>query len=180
MLRGWRLPAIRNKIGRGSRNVRVRLQGLSLKRMVDTWSWARQSAKITAWHRNYLVLEIFISRPSIWLNTGPTLSVIRMFAPNFLRACLGAPESVSARKEDMPFFFSPTVFAWLWLTPLKACDWSGHIFRASASPRSLTKKCLRCPLPLSLTVISVCEIRVAVSCGIRVLRNWGEYPSSSS
>ena len=26
------------------------------------------------------------------------------------------------------------------LTSLKACDWSGHIFGASASPRSLTKK----------------------------------------
>ena len=26
------------------------------------------------------------------------------------------------------------------MTTLKACDWSGHIFSASASPRSLTKK----------------------------------------
>ena len=28
----------------------------------------------------------------------------------------------------------------LLVTSLKACDWSGHIFGASASPRSLTKK----------------------------------------
>ena len=26
------------------------------------------------------------------------------------------------------------------MTSLKVCDWSGHIFGASASPRSLTKK----------------------------------------
>ena len=31
------------------------------------------------------------------------------------------------------------------LTSLKACDWSGHIFGASASPRSLTKKLARSP-----------------------------------
>ena len=32
-----------------------------------------------------------------------------------------------------------TVNAWLLLTSLTACDWSGHIVGASASPRSLTK-----------------------------------------
>ena len=31
------------------------------------------------------------------------------------------------------------------LTSLKACDWSGHIFGASASPRSLTKKLAMSP-----------------------------------
>ena len=31
------------------------------------------------------------------------------------------------------------------LTSLKACDWSGHIFGASASPRSLTKNLAMSP-----------------------------------
>ena len=31
------------------------------------------------------------------------------------------------------------------MTALKACDWSGHIFSASASPRSLTKKLATSP-----------------------------------
>ena len=39
-----------------------------------------------------------------------------------------------------PFFFLPTVNAYLLLTSLKVCDWPGHIFGASASPRSLAKK----------------------------------------
>ena len=37
-------------------------------------------------------------------------------------------------------FFLPAVNAWLWLTSLKACDWSGNIFGASAGPSSFTKK----------------------------------------
>ena len=39
----------------------------------------------------------------------------------------------------------PTVNAYLLLTSLKVCDWSGHIFGASASPRSLTKKLAMSP-----------------------------------
>ena len=38
------------------------------------------------------------------------------------------------------FFFLPTVNAYQYLTSLKVCDWPGHIFGASASPRSLAKK----------------------------------------
>ena len=34
---------------------------------------------------------------------------------------------------------------YLLLTSLKVCDWSGHIFGASASPRSLTKKLAMSP-----------------------------------
>ena len=45
--------------------------------------------------------------------------------------------------------FFPTVNAYLFFTSLKVCDWSGHIFGASASPRSLTKKMATSP---SLTV----------------------------
>ena len=36
------------------------------------------------------------------------------------------------------------------MTSLKACDWSGYIFGASASPESFTKNCLCHPLPLSV------------------------------
>ena len=39
----------------------------------------------------------------------------------------------------MSFFF-PTVHAYLFFTSMKVCDWSRHIFGASASPRSLTNK----------------------------------------
>ena len=44
------------------------------------------------------------------------------------------------------------VDAYQYLTSLKVCDWSGHIFGASASPRSLTKKRLCHPLPLFMAV----------------------------
>ena len=43
------------------------------------------------------------------------------------------------------FFFLPTVNAYQYLTSLKVCDWPGHIFGASASPRSLTKKLTMSP-----------------------------------
>ena len=33
-----------------------KFQGLTLKNGVDVWTFVRLSAKITAWHRNYLVL----------------------------------------------------------------------------------------------------------------------------
>ena len=44
-----------------------------------------------------------------------------------------------------PFIFLPTVNAYLLLPSLKVCDWSGHIFGASASPRSLAKKLAMSP-----------------------------------
>ena len=44
----------------------------------------------------------------------------------------------------MSFFF-PTVHAYLFFTSMKVCDWSRHIFGASASPRSLTKKMAMSP-----------------------------------
>ena len=43
------------------------------------------------------------------------------------------------------FFFVPTVNTYQYLTSLKVCDWSGHIFGASASPRSWTKKMTTSP-----------------------------------
>ena len=48
-------------------------------------------------------------------------------------------EAAGPEKETGNFFLR-TVNAYLLLTSLKVCDWSGHIFGASASPRPLTKK----------------------------------------
>ena len=73
----------------------------------------------------------------IWLNIGPTQSVLRFFARNFVQTCLGAPGSGWSRKKRVIVFLS-TVNAYQYLTSLEV--WSGHIFGASASPRSLTKK----------------------------------------
>ena len=54
------------------------------------------------------------------------------------------------------FFLPATVNAWLLLTFLKACGWSGHIFGASASLRFLTKKKWLChPLPLLFMEVSI-------------------------
>ena len=46
----------------------------------------------------------------------------------------------AAGPEKNTYIFLATVNAYQYLTFLKVCDWSGHIFGASASPRSLTKK----------------------------------------
>ena len=59
--------------------------------------------------------------------------------------CLGAPGSGWFKIQNGSFFFLPTVNAYLLLTSLKVCDWSGHIFATSASPRSLTKKMAMSP-----------------------------------
>ena len=41
-------------------------------------------------------------------------------------------------EKQMDHFLLPTVNAYLLLPSLKVCDWSGHIFSTSASPRLLT------------------------------------------
>ena len=46
----------RKRLGRGTLNTGAKFQGLTLKNGVDIWTFVRLSAKITAWHRNYLVL----------------------------------------------------------------------------------------------------------------------------
>ena len=72
------------------------------------------------------------------------------------------------------------------LTSFKACDWSRHIFGASASPRPFTKKNWPChPLPLFMAVsmsvrYQICDIRVAIACGIRGWRNLGWHAWTSS
>ena len=47
---------IRKGLGKGTLNTCAKFQGLTLKNGVDIWTFAWLSAKITAWHRNYLVL----------------------------------------------------------------------------------------------------------------------------
>ena len=44
----------------------------------------RVSAKITAWRRNYLVL-VYVRFWALNLTTGPTQSVVRIFARNFIQ-----------------------------------------------------------------------------------------------
>ena len=74
------------------------------------------------------------------LTCGPTQSVLRIFARNFVQTCLGAPGSGLSRKNI--YFYSKCLpgTRYLLLASLKVCDWPGHIFGATASPRSLTKK----------------------------------------
>ena len=54
-------------------------------------------------------------------------------------------EAAGPEKTWDNFFFLPSVNAYLLLTSLKLCEWSGHIFGASASPRSITKKMAMSP-----------------------------------
>ena len=51
----------------------------------------------------------------------------------------------SGPEKKVGHFFLAGVNAYQCLTSLKVCDWSGHIFGASASPRSLTKKMAMSP-----------------------------------
>ena len=43
-------------LGKGTLNTCANFQGLPLKNGVDIWTFVRLSAKIAAWHCNYLVL----------------------------------------------------------------------------------------------------------------------------
>ena len=64
-----------------------------------------------------------------------------------MQTCLGAPGSGWSRKKRVIVFLS-TVNAYQYLTSLEV--WSGHIFGASASPRSLTKKLVMPPSSTAL------------------------------
>ena len=120
--------------------------GPTLKNGVDIWTFVRLSAKITAWHCNYLVL-VYIR---YWALNFDLILVLSSQFFDFLREtlykhALEHPEAVGPEKRS---FFLPTVNAYQYLASLTVCDWSGHIFGASASPRSLTKNWLCHPLPL--------------------------------
>ena len=80
-----------------------------------------------------------------WLDIGPTQSVLRIFAQNFVQTCLGAPGNGSFWKKMRKKGFLATETPDYFFTSLKACDWSGHLFGASASPRSSTKKLAMSP-----------------------------------
>ena len=43
------------RLGKGTLNTCAKFQGLTLENGVAIWTFVRLSAKITAWHRNYLV-----------------------------------------------------------------------------------------------------------------------------
>ena len=62
--------------------------------------------------RHRLVITWFQCRfdfgRQIWLNIGPTQSVLRIFARNFVQTCPGAPGSGSFRKKNDKYFFLPT------------------------------------------------------------------------
>ena len=92
---------------------------------------------------------------------------------------VSSPGSGLFRKKWEIYRFSSSWNAWLLLTSLKACDWSGHMFGASANPRSFTKI-----LAMFVTLFrcswrsawyQICGIRVAIACGIRGWRNLGWY-----
>ena len=92
-------------------------------------------------------------------------------------------ERLVQKKKKCLFFVLPTVNAYQYLTSLKVCDWSGHIYGASGSPRSFTKKdgyvtLLHCPWRSAW--YQICDIRVAHACGFRVWRKLGIYAWNSS
>ena len=114
-----------------------------------------------------------------------TQSVFRIFAWNVVPTRLGAPGSGWPRKRklDRSFCFRPAVNAYLLVTSSKVCDWSGHIFGASASPRSLTKKSVYGTLfhcSWRLAWYQICDIRPDNECCIRGWRSSGFYARSSS
>ena len=130
---------IRKRLGKGTLNTCAKFQGLTLKKAVDIWTFVRLRAKITAWHRNYLVL-VYIR---FWAIKFDLILVLRSQFFDVLHATLYKHASehleAAASEKNRSFFFFSTVNAYLLLTSLKVCDWSGHIFGASASPRSLKK-----------------------------------------
>ena len=111
-------------------------QGLTLKNGEDIWTLVRFSAKITAWHCNYLVFVYIRFRA---LNLTYYWSYAVSSSIFCAKLCTSMPWStwkrlVQKKKGSFFYFYSN---AYLLLTSLKVRDWSGHIFGASASPRSL-------------------------------------------
>ena len=168
------------RLSKGTLNTCAKFQVLTLKSGVDIWTYVRLSAKITAWHCNYLVLAfIRFWALNLWLNIDPTQSALRFFARNFVQTCLGAPGSGWSGKKSVIFFSSYSkclsifdLFEGLW-----------HIFDTSASPRSLTNKMAMSPSSTGhggQHDAKICVIRVANACGILGGRNLGFYAWTSS
>ena len=88
----------------------------------------------------YIILCIFVFRSYFLLRVlviGPTQSVLRISTWNILLTCVSSPESGSFQNKTCFPSYGKCVTI---VASSKACDWSGHIFGASASPRSLTTK----------------------------------------
>ena len=99
---------------------------ISLKNGVDIWTFVRWSAKITAWYRNYLVLEYIVRFWALILTC--LILVVRStvssssicWSKNFVRST-NMPWSTwkleAARPEKKwVIFFLPTVNSWLSVT----------------------------------------------------------------
>ena len=105
----------------------------------------RLSAKITAWHCNYLVL-VYSRFPALNLTSYWSYAVSSSIFCSKL--CTNIPWSTWKRlvqKKNGSLFFLRTVNAYQYWTSLKVCDLSGYIFGASASPSSLTNKMVLSP-----------------------------------
>ena len=84
------------------------------------------------------------------------------------------------QEKKLGFFFSfshhGNALPWyvLLLTSLKACDWSGHIFGASASPRPSTKKKLAVSpsLPLFMAVSLISSMLHSSCCSYFMRHSW--------
>ena len=102
-------------------------------------------AKITTSPGNYLV-SVYTSKYSIFGVAYDLILVLRSHFFEYLCETLykhASEHLEAADPENKWVFFSlPTVNAYLLSTSLKVCDWSGHTFGASTSPRSLTKDLL--------------------------------------
>ena len=85
------------------------------------------------------------------------------YLPETWYNCLGAPESGSLRKEweNMYQVFGLRKRLTI-IASFKACDWSGRIFGASASPRSSTQNWLWHPLSLFIAVSTI-QLFTAIS-----------------
>ena len=98
---------IRERLGKGTVSTCAKFQGLTLKNGVDIRTFARLSAKITAWHCNYLVLVYtrFWALNLTWYWSYAVSS--SNFCAKFC-TCLGAPGSAWSRKKRVifSFFFS--------------------------------------------------------------------------
>ena len=130
-----------------------KISGLILKNGVDIWTFV--SAKITGWHRNYLILVYIwfraLNLTSYWSYAVSSSNFCAKLCTNMTLEHL---EAAGAEKKWVilfPFYSKclPRVYYW----PLWRSQWLvGNIFGTNANPRSITKKWLFHPLPLFMAV----------------------------
>ena len=89
-------PVVKGSAG-GTLNTCAKFQGLALENGVDIWTFVRLSAKMTACHRNYLVL-VYIRFWALNLNQYSSAVSSSNFCANFVKTCLG-------KKMGYFFFF---------------------------------------------------------------------------